>query len=238
MKTRLRALLAVGLYLVEFGGMVALLAVPLGALWGFLATLMTLAVIVVSYFSLFRPWVVRWGATDDEARQPMPGDSIVLPRARCTTRAVTIGVPSGQVWPWLVQLGYGRAGWYRHHLFGTGGNRGTEQIRPEWQQLRPGDRLLLIPGTGFDVVTVEDGRYFVARSRDASTSWCLKVERLDEHSCRLISRWRSRWYATATSATWLTAPDPSTFVIERRMLLEIKARAEQAFRARSPHVSW
>jgi hypothetical protein len=238
-KTRLRVLLAVALYLAEFGGLVALLAVPLGAFWGFLIALTALAVATVTYLGLFRRWVVRWGATDDEARRPMPGDDIVPPSARCTTRAVTVGVPASQVWPWLAQLGYGRAGWYSSsHLFGTGGKRGTDQIRPEWQQLRPGDRILVLPGTGFDVVAVEDGHYFAARTPDGSTSWCLAVEPLDQHSCRLISRWRSEWYVAATSATWLTVSEPSAFITERRMLLEIKARAEQATRTRSPHVSW
>ena len=137
MKTQRRGFFAVGVYLVEFAGLVALLAVPPGALRGFLAALTALAVAAVTYLGLFRRWVVRWGATEDEAGRPMPGDDIVPPGARCTTRAITIGVPVAQVWPWLAQLGYGRAGWYSDHVFKIGGQRGAEQIRPEWQQLHP-----------------------------------------------------------------------------------------------------
>lgn len=228
MKTQWRVLFAVGVYLAEFAGSLALLAVPLGALRGFLAALIALAVAAVTYLALFRQWVVRWGATGDEAVRPMPGDDIVPPSVRCTTRAITIDVPAAQVWPWLVQLGYGRAGWYSDHVFKIGGQRGGDQIRPEWQQLRPGDRILMMPGACFDVVAVEDGHYFVARTPDGTTSWCLDVEPLDQHSCRLISRWRAKWSAAAAGAYWITVSEPSAFLTERRMLREIKARAEQA----------
>ena len=228
MKTQRCVLFAVAVYLVEFAGLVALLAVPLGAVRGFLAALTALAVAAVTYLGLFRRRVVRWGATDDEAGRAMPGDDIVPPAARCTTRAVTIGAPASQVWPWLAQLGYGRAGWYSDHVFKIWGQRGAGQIRPEWQQLLPGDRILMMPSTGFDVVAVEDGHYFVARTPDGTTSWCLDVEPLDQHSCRLISRWRSKWCVTAVGANWITVSEPSAFLTERRMLREIKARAEQA----------
>jgi hypothetical protein len=59
-------------------------------------------------------------------------------------------------------------------------------------------------------------------------SWCLAVEPLDQHSCRLISRWRARWHVTPASAAWIALSDPGAFIMERRMLLGIKARAEQA----------
>jgi hypothetical protein len=101
-------------------------------------------------------------------------------------------------------------------------------IRPQWQHLRPGDQILMMPGSGFDVVGVEDGRCFVARAPDGTTSWCLAAEPLDRHSCRVISRWHARWHITAASALWIALSDPGTFIMERKMLLGIKARAEHA----------
>ena len=59
-------------------------------------------------------------------------------------------------------------------------------------------------------------------------SWCLEVEPLEQHSCRLISRWCARWFATAASARWTALSDPSSFAAERQMLLGIKERAERA----------
>jgi hypothetical protein len=78
-------------------------------------------------------------------------------------------------------------------LFSTGQQRGPGQIQPGAQQLCPGDRILLMPGPGLEIVGVEDGHYFVACTPDAAMSWCLDAEPLGQHSCRLISRWRTQW---------------------------------------------
>lgn len=228
MKTQRRILFAVAGFVVEFGGLVALLAVPLGAWTGFLVALAAVAVANVTYLGLVRPRLARWGATNYEAGWPMPGDDIAGPHARCSTRAVTIGVPARQVWPWLAPLGDGQADWDSDHLFDTSQQQGPEQIQPERQQLSPGDHILTIPGPGFEIVAVEDGHYFVARTPDATMSWCLDTEPLDQHSCRLISRWRTQWLVTAANAPWIPLSDPSSFITERRMLLSIKTRAEQA----------
>jgi hypothetical protein len=118
------------------------------------------------------------GAIDLEVARPMPGDGIAAPGARSATRAVTIGVPAVHAWPWLARLGYGRAGWSGGHLPHAGRRRSTAQFRPERQRLGPGARILLMPGSGFDVIAVEDGHYFVAPTPDEATSWCLDVESL------------------------------------------------------------
>ena len=61
-------------------------------------------------------------------------------------------------------------------------------------------------------------------------SWCLAVEPAGQRSCRLISRWRARWHVTPASAAWIALSEPGAFIMERRMLLGIKARAGQAAR--------
>ena len=114
MKTQGRILFMVAGSLAEFGALVALLADPMGALHGFLTALAAVTLAVVIYLRFVRPWQVRWGATGQEVARPMPGDDIAGPGARCTTRAVTIQAPAGQVWPLLAQPGYGRAGWYSY----------------------------------------------------------------------------------------------------------------------------
>jgi hypothetical protein len=85
-----------------------------------------------------------------------------------------------------------------------------------------------MPGSGFDMVDVEDGHCFVALAPDQTMSWRLAAEPLDQHSCRLISRWRARWRITPASALWIALSDPGAFIMERKMLLGIKARAEHA----------
>lgn len=230
MRTQRRILLVVGTLLLAFGGLVTLAELALGAVLGSVVVVTAVVAAVAAYLGLIRPWHLRWGATDHEARRPMPGDEILGPGAGSTTRAVTIGAPADQVWPWLVQLGYGKAGWYSYDWLDNDGQRSAQQIRPEWQQLHPGDQILMMPGTGFDVVSVEDGHRFVARAPDGTMSWCLGVEPLDRHSCRLISRWRVTWRVTPASALWIALSDPGAFIMERKMLLGLKARAEQAAR--------
>lgn len=183
-------------FLVEFAALAVLLTRPLGTVPGLLTAAAAQVAAVVFYLSFMRPRQVRWGATDEEVARPMPGDDIAGPRARCTTRAVTIQAPAGQVWPLLARPGHG--------LAGSG----------------------MMPGPGFDVVHVEDGRYFVVRSADQAMSWCLDLEPLDQNSCRLISRWRVRRLTAPASAPWVALADPSSFSVERRMLLTTKARAE------------
>ena len=228
MKTQPRTLSAVAGHLIELAALAALLAAPLGTVPGTLAALAALTTVGVTYLSVLRPRLARWGATDEEVAWPMPGDDIAAPGGRCTTRAVTIGVPASQVWPWMAQLGYGRAGWYSDHVSHVGRKCSAAQIRLEWQQVAPGDHILIMPGSGLDIIAAEDGHYFVARTPDGAMSWCLEVEPVDQHSCRLISRWRARWLVTTASAPWTALPDPSSFATERRMLLGIKLRAEKA----------
>lgn len=233
MSTRLRILGVVAGSLLEFGALVALLAGPLGILRGFLVALAAVAAVDLTYLGFIRPWQVHWGATGEEAIRPMPGDDIAGPSARCTTRAVTIDARVGQVWPWLTQPGYGRAGWYSYHWPGNGGQPGIGQTGPEPGQQGSRDPVRMMPASGFEVVQVEDSHYFVASAPDQAMSWCLDLEPLDQHSCRLISRWRAKWFAVPASAPWVAMSDPGSFTTEHRMLRKIKAQAEHAARSAS-----
>ena len=230
MKAQRRILLVVAASLAEFGGLVALLAGPLGAVRGFLVALAAVAATNTIYLVFIRPWQAHWGATGEEAARPMPGDDITGPGIRCTTRAVTIDAPASQVWPWLTQPGYGRAGWYSYDWDNNGGQPGRE-----WGLFGPRDPVRMMPGSGFEVVQVEDGHYFVASTPDQDMSWCLDLEPLDEYSCRLISRWRAKWSVVPASARWVALSDPGSFITEHRMLLQIKARAEQGASGLAPY---
>lgn len=79
----------------------------------FLALAGTLVGAVGIYVRWIRPWTRRWGATDEEVARPMPGDEIVERADYIATRAITIRATPDEVWPWLVQIGSGRAGWSR-----------------------------------------------------------------------------------------------------------------------------
>ena len=86
-----------------------------------------------------RAW--RWGATDDEVAGPYPGAGLVPQGKRSSTTAVTINATAEQVWPWLVQMGWGRGGWYSWDMLDNGGRRSATEVHPEWQNLAVGDQL-------------------------------------------------------------------------------------------------
>jgi hypothetical protein len=89
-----------------------------------------------------------WGATDQERKQALVGDEL-LPNARAwTTHAITIEAPAPKVWPWLVQMGWGRAGWYTYRwvdrLLFPANDPSADQILPGQQRLQEGDRSLTV----------------------------------------------------------------------------------------------
>lgn len=93
------------------------------------------------YGGFIHPRLVRWGATDHEVAGPYPGAEMVPEGTRAATMAVTIDAPPEQVWPWLVQMGWGRGGWYSWDLLDNGGRPSAREVHPEWQDLAVGEQL-------------------------------------------------------------------------------------------------
>ena len=117
-------------------------------------TLAIAAAAAAAYVLVVRPWYLRWGASEDEVRKPLPGDELVPDPKIQSTRAVTIDAPVEDVWPWLVQLGYGRGGFYSYDIFENAFTRALgmrahyqslDRIVPELQDLREGDFLPAAP---------------------------------------------------------------------------------------------
>lgn len=67
--------------------------------------------LLAAYLRLVRPWTMRWGATNTEVARSLPGDQLMTRPRFKATRAITIAARPEHIWPWLVQLGSGRAGW-------------------------------------------------------------------------------------------------------------------------------
>jgi hypothetical protein len=101
-----------------------------------------------------RRWWKTWGVVPDEATRPLPGDDVVSPGDTLLTRGLTIDAPPGAVWPWLIQMGYGRAGWYSYDQLDMKG-RSAAAIVPEFQSLAIGDVIPTHPGGGFVVKVLE-----------------------------------------------------------------------------------
>jgi hypothetical protein len=204
---------------------------------------------LVAYRRWGRAWVASWGSTALERKAPLPGDQIVKVAQRSSTRAVTIDAPVEHVWPWLVQLGQGRGGLYSYdwleNLVGCD-IHSSDQVIPELQDLAPGDEIRLVRpdypvDLSFEVAEVEPEHALVLKTPGEHltvvgsgfpyASWAFVLRPQGPSSTRLLVRWRSDFKDTAASRMWNGwGVELPHFVMERKMLLGIKERAEGEWR--------
>lgn len=203
--------------------------------------LLTVGALTAALYWLFvRPWHLRWGATDAEVFMPWPGDEHtpeILPGVPgsslddesahlSSTHAITICAPVTYVWPWLVQLGQGRGGFYGYawleKLIGFY-PQAIHTILPQYQKLQVGDRITLYPRVPPLPVT----RLEAERALVLGDAWAFVLEPLDSAMTRLIVRTRGRYAPGLLNfLIWRILYEPAHFLMERAMLLGIKARAE------------
>jgi len=191
-----------------------------------------------AYLAAVRPRVLHWGATRDEVGDDLPGDEIVLRPSWPSTRAIDIAAPVEQVWPWLAQMGEDRGGLYSYdwleNLAGLEFHN-ADRIVPQWQTVQVGDIVRFAPKQDTLVVTqVEPNHCLVWRVLNPSThaptdaTWAFVIRPIDATHTRLIQRFRfgaGPWWLGAILYTALM--EVPHFVMERKMLLGIRARAER-----------
>jgi hypothetical protein len=187
---------------------------------------------VLASYPLWRPWCLSWGATGEEAQRHLPGDALLSDPDVVTTRAVGLAVPPSAVWPWLVQMGPGRAGAYTYdwieNLMGLD-MHSADEIHPELQHMQVGDAWRLGKnGPVLRVTELDPESALVLCSDDGNWVWSFVLTHRASGS-RLISRNRIRqpgasWVARALFRYFM---EPGSLVMERKMLLGIKERAER-----------
>jgi hypothetical protein len=188
------------------------------------------------YRRFLRRWVLTWGATAEEAARRLPGDEMLEPADIVATRAIGIDAPPSAIWPWLVQMGPGRAGAYTYdwieNLFGLR-MHSADEIHAEWQDLKVGDVLRSREDRPGMLVEILD-RERALSSRSEAGDWVWTFVLVPENgSTRLISRNRIAMKgAAAGQRLGMLVMEPGSLVMERKMLLGIKQRAERSFRAR------
>ena len=214
-------------------------------------------VATAAYGVWVRPWLLRWGATDAEVHGPFPHPEVVPDGRRSGTMAVTIDAPPDQVWPWLLQIGWDRAGWYSWDHLDNAGRPSAREVHAEWQDLAVGDRLRFwAPGAGvldsYEVAVVEPNRFLglyglsdlqghlldPGRPRPSvymEGLWGFRLEEVPGGGTRLVSsgyqtlrpRWLERFFYE-----WVLAP--VVWVMTSRMLAVIKRNVEGAGVRRTP----
>jgi len=186
---------------------------------------------------LYRRWHLRWGATDDEVHGSMPGDEIVPNPSFNATRAITIDAPPELVWPWIVQMGYRRAGFYTYALLDNAGYDSADRILEEYQPPRIGDWVPMAKQvnetTAFRVQAFELNRWLLWEKPDSTWAW--KLLPLDGGGTRLILRLKQRyaWERPGSAILTLVLLEFGDFPMMRRVLKGIKVRAERMSAARS-----
>lgn len=188
---------------------------------------------------LIRPWYSKWGASPTEVEATLPGDDLVPDPVLLSTRAISIQAPVDGIWPWLVQLGQGRGGFYSYqrleNLVGCD-IQNADRIIPELQDIKVGDLVRLGPEgmPAFDVAAIEPMSALILRGDITNKErkptiwiWAFVLTPVDKQSTRLILRTRLD-YASGFGNTvmWRVFTDPLSFNMERKMLQGIKRRAE------------
>jgi hypothetical protein len=217
-------LIVLGCIGASLGVLVGLIA-WLGAAKGFVVGLLIAAGVVGAYLVVVGPWQRRWGATEEEVRRAMPGDALLRQDAPSTTRAITIEASPEVVFPWLLQIGYGRGGWYSYDWIDNDGKPSIERVEPDLSRLAVGDRIEMLPGFGPIVREIVPNHHIM--SGGETDSWCLLVEPTPDGRTRLISRWRQDWPKSAGTYVWIALSDPGAFLMERKMLGRIRDLAER-----------
>lgn len=193
---------------------------------------------LAAYVLRVRPWHLRWGATDEEVCERLPGDELVEHPNVEATHAITINAPVEEVWPWLVQIGQDRGGFYSYswleNLVGCR-LRNADRIMPEFQQLSAGDTVRLHPqAPPLPVLICEPTRALVLGSNTKSPgTWGFYLKGLDGGRTRFVIRGRGDWGMGLPGKLLARVVfEPAHFIMERKMMLGIKGRAESLGRCR------
>ena len=201
-----------------------------------------------AYWFAVRPWHLRWGATDEEIARPLPGDDLIPDAKLSSTHAITIHASPAEIWPWLVQLGQGRGGFYSYDWIENAMGldiHTANRILPEFQDLKVTDTIPLAPdGFGLPVVILEPEQAMVLRGDTRLPSgdempalkpgeylaavWGFYLIGQADGATRLVERWRADYTPTVKNAVFYRAfLEPGAFLMQRKMLLGIKTRAER-----------
>lgn len=168
----------------------------------------------------------HWGATEDEIEGPVVGDDL-CPQARVVaTRAITLAAPPEAVFPWIRQMGFGRAGWYSYDWIDNLGRSSAQAVHPEWQDVHTGS---LVPGgpISFEAAIVDAPRALVLRYGPPSGRilFVLAYDLRDHPSgTRLVTRMRSRCAVPAGALIDRYLLGPGDGVMVRKQLLTLQQR--------------
>jgi len=191
--------------------------------------------LLVATYSRWRAWCLSWGATEDEVARALPGDDLLAETDMTATRGIWIDAPPQAIWPWLAQMGSGRGGVYTYdwieNIFGLR-MHSVDVVLPQFQNVKVGDAQKLgKTGPTLRVAICEIGRTLVLRTDDGNWVWAFVLQP-EERGTRLLSRNRIATPGVPQTTRIFNrhVMEPGSLIMERKMLLGIKERAERLAR--------
>ena len=198
-----------------------------------LAALGLFGLVMAAYLLWARPYQLHWGATAEEINRAMPGDELNPNPKFLATRAITIDGTPEAIWPWLLQMGYGRAGYYGYDILeNLGSPRGlesAESILPEFQNFKVGDEVPISPAASMSFYAIQPDQYLIWAGETGGTygafTWALYP--IDASHTRLVSRirWSHHWTQPGILALDLFS-EFTDHIAVRKILEGVKGRVE------------
>jgi hypothetical protein len=164
-----------------------------------IAVIALIGLVLMAYLRWARPYQLRWGATQEELQRSMPGDELNPNPKFLATRAITIKGKPEDIWPWLVQMGYRRAGFYGYDILENLGSprgiRSADRILPEFQHFTVGDEVPISPVANMVFYAIEPNRYLIWSGYENGGGFSWALYPVDEEHTRLVSRirWSHSW---------------------------------------------
>jgi len=190
----------------------------------------------------------KWGSTEKELTRELPGDDLIKEMKGWYNHAVTINAAPADVWPWILQLGQNKGGFYSYELLENivGSKiRNVDKIVPEFQDTAVGDRVMMTPKAApYILNAIDPGRAFILRLRVnlennetvgadeplpekyQDGSWLFFLEETSEGVTRMITRSRNDWNQSKTNTFFYGLFGVISIVMDRKLLKGIKKRAE------------
>ncbi len=185
------------------------------------------ALAILAHIFIFRPWYLSWGATPEETQMALPGDSFIPAGADVTTRAITINAPAAKIWPWMLQIGQERAGFYSYYwlenLFGA--NMPTrDSSLPQTEPLQVGEMVSMMgdgpPVTKAVVSLIEPEQAL------SFQGWTLYLKPISPTTTRLIVRYPFDVSSSGMAAYYYGTFEMWHYIMETGMMMGLKQRAE------------
>jgi len=196
-----------------------------------LITILIFFALLIVYLSVIRRWQLRWGATENEVKLKLPGDEFVVKPNFNATRAITIKSTPDSIWPWIIQIGSGRAGWYSIDWIDNGGHKSATTILSKFQNIEVGQFIPFTPNqkNGMWVKTYHEFDHILWVDKAGNATWLWYLIPISPSQTRLLTRLRSKYIWKGFWIIYYLVADVGDIVMMTKCMKGIKKRAEADF---------